>query len=112
MNINFGLCLTCGVWKDKHGRCNCNSKDVNWNTVIVPIIVAIFILVSSLSPLHAQSTPQVPPTPTVGEPARIERVYLPLVMTDSASMESLVNWNSKRTDGEIGTYGGWQARGN
>lgn len=85
------------------------------------LAVAIVMVSLLASPTKAQDLPQVPPTPTVGKPARIELVYLPLVaMTagDSAEADTItspsggnahapnVNWNSKKV------YGGWQARGN
>lgn len=87
---------------------------LSWLTVAI-VMVSLFA-----TPTKAQESPQVPPAPTIGEPARIERVYLPLVMADGDSAEAdtitspgggnahapSVNWNSKRIDG------GWQARGN
>ena len=82
------------------------SKDLahrssTWLTVV------IFITVSLLAtPTKAQDLPQVPPTPTIGEPARIERVYLPLVMAGE-TVDANVNWNSG-----IHAAGAWQARGN
>lgn len=106
------------AWEFHRAKC---KKRVNWNSIIVPITVAAFITVSLLaSPTKAQDLPQVPPTPTVGEPARIERVYLPLIVTIDETVTGCencnpgggnvhapsVNWNSKKDDGD------WQARGN
>lgn len=72
------------------------------------LTVVIFVAVSLLTtPTKAQDLPHVPPAPTVGEPARIERVYLPIVMTGE-TIDANVNWNSKRNSPD----GAWQARGN
>ena len=69
------------------------------------LAVAIMLVSLLASPTKAQDLPQVPPTPTVGEPARIERVYLPIVMTGE-TIDANVNWNSKRNSPD----GAWQAR--
>ena len=85
----------------------------SWLTVAI-VLVSLFA-----TPTKAQDLPQVPPTPTIGEPVRIVRVYLPIAAMNDDIVTGCedcnpgggnahvdVNWNSKHTDG------GWQARGN